>query len=40
VTIVTGNGLKDTANGIRAAGEPIRLPPVMSVLEEALSDIM
>lgn len=40
VTIVTGNGLKDTANGIRAAGEPIRLPPVMSMLEDALSDIM
>jgi threonine synthase len=40
VTIVTGNGLKDTANGIRAAGEPIRLPPVMALLEDALNDIM
>jgi threonine synthase len=36
VSIVTGNGLKDTASGIRAAGEPIRLPPVMALLEEAL----
>jgi threonine synthase len=27
VAIVTGNGLKDTANGIKAAGEPIRLEP-------------
>ena len=25
--IVTGNGLKDTANGIKAAGEPIKLNP-------------
>lgn len=25
--IVTGNGLKDTANGIKAAGEPIKLDP-------------
>ena len=38
VSIVTGNGLKDTANGIRAAGEPIRLPPVMALLEEVLRD--
>jgi len=27
VTIVTGNGLKDVANAIKAAGEPISLPP-------------
>ena len=27
VAIVTGNGLKDTANGIKAAGEPIKLEP-------------
>lgn len=27
--IVTGNGLKDTANGIKAAGEPIKLEPDM-----------
>ncbi|MDO4750335.1 MAG: threonine synthase [Eubacteriales bacterium] len=38
--IVTGNGLKDTANGIRAAGEPIHLPPDMTLLEEALKDVM
>ena len=37
VTIVTGNGLKDTANGIRAAGEPLRLPPDMALLRAALA---
>lgn len=36
VTIVTGNGLKDTANGIRAAGEPIRLDPDPALLEGVL----
>ena len=37
VSIVTGNGLKDTANGIKAAGEPIRLPNDMALLRQALS---
>lgn len=36
VSLVTGNGLKDTANGIRAAGEPIRIPADMAMLEQAL----
>lgn len=36
VTIVTGNGLKDTANGIRAAGEPIKMKPDASLLESVL----
>ena len=36
VAIVTGNGLKDTANGIRAAGEPIRLAPDPSLLSSVL----
>jgi threonine synthase len=36
VSIVTGNGLKDTANGIKAAGEPMRLPPDMELLEKTL----
>lgn len=36
VSIVTGNGLKDTANGIKAAGEPIRIKPDMRLLEESL----
>ena len=33
VSIVTGNGLKDTANAARAAGEPIRVRPDPSLLE-------
>ena len=38
--IVTGNGLKDTANGIKAAGEPIKLNPSLdefkaTVMKEA-----
>ncbi len=36
VAIVTGNGLKDTANGIRAAGEPLRLAPDPSLLASVL----
>lgn len=34
VTIVTGNGLKDTANAIHAAGEPIRMKPDAGLLAE------
>ncbi len=36
VSLVTGNGLKDVANAIRAAGEPTVLPPSMDALLEAL----
>lgn len=32
VSIVTGNGLKDVASGIRAAGEPVLVPPEMDAL--------
>lgn len=35
VSIVTGNGLKDTANAIKAAGEPILIKPEMALLVEA-----
>ncbi len=35
--IVTGNGLKDTANGIKAAGEPIKLNPS---LDEFKKEVM
>jgi len=35
VTIVTGNGLKDTANALKAAGEPIRTPPDMEQMLRA-----
>ena len=38
VTIVTGNGLKDTANAVKAAGEPIRMKPDVSLLESVLGD--
>ena len=27
VSVVTGNGLKDTANAIKAGGEPVKLAP-------------
>lgn len=36
VSIVTGNGLKDTASGIKAAGEPIRIAPELRLAEQAL----
>ena len=32
VSIVTGNGLKDTPNAIRAAGEPVAIDPSMQEL--------
>ena len=34
VTIVTGNGLKDVNNAIRAAGEPVHIRPEMADLEQ------
>ena len=37
VSIVTGNGLKDVNNAIRAAGEPMRIPPDMDALLEAFA---
>ena len=33
--IVTGNGLKDVQNGIKAAGEPLSVPPSMDALLSA-----
>ena len=35
VSIVTGNGLKDVNNAIRAAGEPMSIKPDMEALLEA-----
>ncbi len=35
VSVVTGNGLKDVANAIKAAGEPICIPPDMGMLIDA-----
>lgn len=36
VSLVTGNGLKDVANAIKAAGEPVSLPPSMDALLKVL----
>ena len=36
VHIVTGNGLKDTANGIKAAGEPLSVEPDIEALKAIL----
>ncbi|MFT3984974.1 MAG: threonine synthase [Lachnospiraceae bacterium] len=38
VSLVTGSGLKDVANAMKAAGEPIALEPDMTLLEKALAD--
>ncbi|HHY39446.1 MAG TPA: threonine synthase [Clostridia bacterium] len=38
VAILTGNGLKDIKNGIRAASEPIRVKPDLWELEEVLRE--
>ncbi|MEG1721342.1 MAG: threonine synthase, partial [Pseudoflavonifractor sp.] len=35
VSVVTGNGLKDVANGIKAAGEPMLVKPDLSALLDA-----
>ncbi len=37
--IVTGNGLKDIQTGIRAAGEPITIPPDIALLERELAQV-
>ena len=37
-SIVTGNGLKDIANGQKAAGQPMHLPPDLSAFDRALID--
>ena len=37
--IVTGNGLKDIQTGIRAAGEPITIPPDIALLERELARV-
>ena len=37
VSIVTGNGLKDVAHGIQAAGEPMRAAPAMDALLEVFA---
>jgi len=37
--IVTGNGLKDVKNGIRAAGEPVRVPPDLEELITRFPDL-
>ena len=38
VSIVTGNGLKDVQNGIRAAGEPMLVKPDMDALLSAFAE--
>ena len=38
VSIVTGNGLKDVQNGIRAAGEPMLVKPSMDALLSAFAE--
>ena len=37
VSVVTGNGLKDVANGIQAAGEPMLVRPDMDCLLSAFA---
>lgn len=38
VSVVTGNGLKDVANAIKAAGEPISIPSDMDRLLAAFAE--
>lgn len=39
VSVVTGSGLKDVANAMKAAGEPIRLKPEIKLLEETFENM-
>ncbi|MBZ4687722.1 MAG: threonine synthase [Clostridiales bacterium] len=39
VNIVTGNGLKDVANAVKAAGEPLRVAPSMEELLQAFKTV-
>ena len=39
VSVVTGNGLKDVNNAIKAAGEPICIPPEMGLLLKELPEL-
>ena len=38
VSVVTGNGLKDVANAIKACGEPITIPSDMNLLLKAFAE--
>ena len=38
VSVVTGNGLKDVANAIKACGEPISIPSDMDRLLQAFAE--
>ena len=38
VSVVTGSGLKDVANAMKAAGNPVCIPPDMNLLLEAFKD--
>ena len=38
VSVVTGNGLKDVANAIKACGEPISIPSDMNLLLKAFAE--
>lgn len=38
MSVVTGNGLKDVANAIKACGEPISIPSDMDLLLRAFDE--
>ena len=38
VSVVTGSGLKDVANAMKAAGNPVTIRPDMDLLLEAFKD--
>ncbi|MEG1989224.1 MAG: pyridoxal-phosphate dependent enzyme, partial [Oscillibacter sp.] len=38
VSVVTGNGLKDVANAIKACGDPISIPSDMNLLLQAFAE--
>ena len=38
VSVITGNGLKDVANAIKACGDPISIPSDMDLLLKAFKE--
>ena len=38
VSVVTGNGLKDVANAIKAAGEPLHIEPDLELMVRGFAD--
>ncbi|MGB9626559.1 MAG: threonine synthase, partial [Phycisphaerae bacterium] len=39
LAVITGSGLKDVRNAMRAGGEPVRIPPQIEEVERVVNGI-